>query len=91
VVTVSGGVIFGALFMSLTLLLVGVSCLLWPQTIQAYALKQNPRWTRRNPFQEWIKTPQYVTYLRLMGGAVTAIAGFLTIVFMKKWFETWFI
>ena len=88
----SGSEIFAALFISITLLLVGISCLSWPQTIQAYALKQNPKWwVRRNPFQEWMQTPQYVTYLRLMGGAVMGMAVFLTIIFVKKLLEMLFI
>ena len=88
----SGGEILAALFMSLTLLLVGVSCLFWPQAIRDYALKQNTKWSARlNPFLEWMKTSQYLTYLRLMGGVVLAMAIFLTILFMKKWYESWFI
>ncbi len=88
----SGGEILAALFISLTLLLVGVSYLLWPQTIQAYALRQNPKWwARRNPFKVWMKTPQYLTYLRLMGGVILGMAVFFTIIFMKKLVETLFI
>lgn len=87
----SGGGSLLALFASLTLLLVGVSCLFWPQAIQDYALKQNTRWVKRNPFLEWMETPQYLKYLRIMGGVILGIAVFLTIIFMKKWFESWFI
>lgn len=88
----SSGEILAALFMSLTLLLVGVSCLFWPQTIKDYALKQNAKWlATRNPFQGWMRTPQYLTYLRLMGGVVMSMAVFLTIIFMKKLLETLFI
>jgi len=89
---VSGGEIFAALFMSLTLLFVGMSCLFWPRAIQDYALKQNAKWSfRPNPFLAWMKTPQYLAYLRILGSVVAVMAFFLTIIFMKKWFETWFI
>jgi hypothetical protein len=89
---VSDGAIFAALFMSLTLLLVGVSCLFWPHAIQEYALKKSLKWgAKQNPFLGWMQTPQHVTYLRLMDAAVMSMAMVLTIVFMKKWFQTWFI
>ena len=89
---VSGGEIFAALFMSLTLTLEGVSCLLWPRVIQEYALKQNTKWTSRlNPFLEWMKTAQYLTYLRIMGGVILGMGVILTAIFMKKWYESWFI
>ena len=88
----SGGGILVALFMSLTLLLVGMSCLFWPRAIQEYALKRNTTWSvGRNPFLEWMKTPQYLKYLRIMGAVILAIAAFLTIIFAKKWFDSWFI
>jgi nitric oxide reductase large subunit len=88
----SGAGSFVALFMSLTLLLVGMSCLFWPQAIQSYSLKRNTTWlVGRNPFLDWMKTPQYLKYLRIMGGVILSLAAFLTIIFARKWFDSWFI
>jgi nitric oxide reductase large subunit len=90
--TVSSTEIFIALFMSLTLLLLGLACLFWPQTIQGYAMKHNARWlVGRRPFLDWMNTPKYLKYLRVVGGIILSVAIILTIIFMKKWFESWFI
>lgn len=51
-----------------SLLSIGVLCLVWPKRVQEYAFKHCSKyyfWP--NPFLGWMKTPEYVLYLRFMG------------------------
>jgi len=86
--SLSDGLIFIVFLLSLTPLIVGLSCLLCAEEIQGYALRFN---TKSNPFLKWVKTPQYVRYLRILGSMAICTSIPLTIIFAKKWFETWFI
>ena len=80
------------LFMSLTLLLLGLSCLFSPKAIQGYALKHKTNWWfTKNTFFDWMETPKYLLYLRVMGAVVSVIGTFATVIFARKWFESWFI
>ena len=55
-------------------------------------MKHNARWlVGRRPFLDWMNTPKYLKYLRVVGGIILSVAIILTIIFMKKWFESWFI
>jgi hypothetical protein len=54
-----------ACFFTLT---VGLIALVWPETMQEYALKRSSKfyfWP--NPFLEWMKTSGYIVFLRVMG------------------------
>jgi hypothetical protein len=88
---VGSGQIFVVLFMSVNLLLIGASCLLSPRAVQDYALKHTINWWRKNSSPEWVNTPQYLRFLRFIGGALFVAGTLATIIFMKKWFESWFI
>jgi len=89
---VSDGQIFVALFMSLTLLILGLSCLFWPQAVQRYALKRKVGWRfKTNASLEWMETPRYLMYLRFVGVVVSVVGMIATSIFAKKWFESWFI
>jgi hypothetical protein len=81
-----------ALFMSLTLLLLGLSCLLWPKAMQRYSLKHKVGWRfKTNTALDWMETPRYLLYLRLLGAAVAVIGTFATMFLAKKFVESWFI
>ena len=66
--------VFAALAGCLFLLVTGVLCLLWPESIRNYALGVSPKW---NPFLGWMRTGQYVWSLRIIGAL--ALAGFLLV------------
>ena len=76
--------IFIAFLMSLTLLVVGLACLLCTEEIQRYAL-------RFNPFSKRMTAPQDGRHLRVLGWLAISTGIPLTIIFAKKWFETWFV
>ena len=73
--------IFIAFLMSLALSILGLACLLCTEELQRYALRFNTR----------LKTPQNGRRLRVLGWIAISTGIPLTIVFAKKWYETWFI
>jgi nitric oxide reductase large subunit len=88
---VSGGLFLLAIFMSVTLIALGVVCFVSPDTVQGYALKQNSKWFPANPFLGWMKTVEYLRLLRLIG-FVVFVAGLLAaFVLLKRLGETAFI
>ena len=66
--------VFAALAGCLFLLVTGVLCLFWPESIRNYALRVTPEW---NPLLGWMRSGQYVWSLRITG--VLALAGFLLV------------
>jgi hypothetical protein len=47
------------------LLGIAASCLVWPRAVQNYAIKTSSK--RFNPFLSWMRTPEYVWSLRIIG------------------------
>jgi hypothetical protein len=59
-------------------LLIGIMCLFWPEKIQEFGLCYYARHkmiSKFNPFLGWMKTPGYITVLRILGAV--AIGGFV--------------
>ncbi len=46
---------------------------------------------KTNTALDWMETPRYLLYLRLLGAAVAAIGTFATMFLAKRFFESWFI
>jgi len=70
--------IFIAFLSSLGLLVLGLACLLCTEEMLRHALK-------------WMKTQQNGRHLRIFGCMAICVGVPLTMIFAKKWFETWFI
>jgi len=87
----SFGQAFTALFLSLTLTVLGLWCLLRPKTMQGYALKHSAKRWLKNSSLEWMNTTQYLRYLRLMGSVMFIVGTWVTIIFAKKCVESLFI
>jgi len=66
----------GSLAFSAVLAVIGVVCLVWPSTIQQYALR-SPSVSKFNPFFEWMKRPAYLVSLRLCGVLALLLAAFV--------------
>ena len=80
-----------AIFMSVTLIALGVVCFVSPETVQGYAVRQDNKWFPTNPFLGWMKTVEYLRLLRLIG-FVVFVAGLLAaFVLLKRLGETAFI
>jgi len=67
-----------ALGACLSSLIIGVVCLFWPHSIQRYALRTSVKrpgifW----PYEEWMKTRQYLWSLRFIGAL--AIGAFILV------------
>ena len=80
-----------ALFTSLTLSVMGLYCLLSPKEIQGYALKHSAENWLKSSSLEWMKTPRYLLYVRLMGGTAFAVGTAATVILAIEWFKLWFI
>ena len=67
------------------LLVVGVSCLFWPERIQTYALEHlaSPLHQKVNPFLTWMKTRQYIWSLRVIGTLSLGAALLLLMILVK--------
>jgi len=64
---------------------IGIACIVWPEKIQRLALKHyNGKnfLEKLNPFLDWMKTPSYIVYLKVMGGFITAVATLLLAPFL---------
>lgn len=69
------------LVMAIIFLTIGVTCLLWPETIQGYALKWSVRGLGKyNPLLDWMKTRSYILSLRIIG--IIAIGVFIMALFI---------
>lgn len=69
---------FGFLVTVLIFLSIGIVCLFWPEKIQQYFLThQGSGFSEKlNPFGAWMKTPDYVTTLRIIGVMAAGVAAF---------------
>ena len=70
---ISDGLFLLAIFMSFTLVAIGAVCFVSPSTMQDYALKQNREHFSTNPFLDWMKTVNYLGFLRFIGIIVFVI------------------
>jgi hypothetical protein len=64
---------------------IGIACIVWPERIQRHALKYYDGKSfleKLNPFFDWMKTPSYIVYLKVMGGFITALATLLLALFL---------
>jgi hypothetical protein len=62
-------------------LIIGVACLVWPEKIQEYGLKQSAHGLGKyNPFLNWMETRNYLLTLRIIG--VMVIIVFLLLVYL---------
>jgi hypothetical protein len=66
----------GFLATAFIFLCIGIVCMFWPDKIQNYVLThQGSGFTEKlNPFLTWMKTPGYVTTLRILGVMATGVA-----------------
>jgi hypothetical protein len=88
---INDGLFFLAIFLSFTLVAIGAICFVLPSTMQDYALKQNHERFSTNPFLDWMKTANYLRFLRFIG-IVAFVAGiFAAFVLLKRLWETAFI
>jgi hypothetical protein len=65
---------------------VGIEWLLWPEKIREWALKQDedaPDLAKWNPLENWMRTPAYITTLRI-GGALSIAGGCLLLFVIIK-------
>jgi hypothetical protein len=67
-------VVLPALVICVFLLVIGLLCLFWPESVRSHALGASTSW---NPFLGWMRTSQYLWSLRIIGAL--ALAGFLLI------------
>jgi hypothetical protein len=81
-----------ALFTSFTLSFVGLYCLLAAKEMQGYALKHSAKGRFLNPaLKDWMSSPRYLAYLRLMGALVFVAGAAATVALAIKWYKSWFI
>jgi len=72
--------VFKALFTLawvLIVLAIGIVCMFWPERVQRYGLDyydRHPMLAWWNPFLFYIKTHEYVVYLRIVGGVALFMA-----------------
>ena len=66
-------------------------CVIWPKSVQALSTRSASRWPawylKYYPFarwtKEWMNTPAYVSYLRVMGILMIFLGGIMMIVFFR--------
>jgi hypothetical protein len=85
------GLLAPALLMSFVLVTIGVVSFVSPEALQDYALRQNAKWFPTNPFLDWMKTTDYVRFLRFIGLAVYIASLFAAYVLLKRFWQTVFI
>ena len=72
--------VFKALFTlvwELIVLAIGMVCMFWPDRVQRYALDyydRHPMLAWWNPFLFYIKTREYIIFLRIVGGVALFMA-----------------
>jgi uncharacterized membrane protein len=88
---ISDGLFLLAIFMSFTLVAIGAVCFVSPSTMQDYATKQNREHFSTNPFLDWMKTVNYLGFLRFIGIIVFVAGIFAAFVLLKRLWETAFI
>jgi nitric oxide reductase large subunit len=91
VALVSDAFLLPAIFLSCTLVALGVVSFVSPEALQAYALRQNSKWFPTNPFLEWMNTANYIRFLRFTGIVVYSAGLFAAYVLIKRLGETAFI
>lgn len=62
---------------TLVLLVLGVACLMRPETIQRLALEGSRTWGRANPWRYWMLTREFIGLIRLCGGMLVFMAALL--------------
>ncbi len=68
-------------------LIVGVVTILWPERVQQYALNlyANHQYAAKlNPFLNWMKTPSYILWLRIIGAMFIFYFFMIFFIFIKK-------
>lgn len=64
---------------------IGASCLMWPERMQAYAIRQSafspPRYDR---WMRLVRSPHYVIYLQIVGATSSSAAVALLLVLLKN-------
>jgi len=88
---VCGDLLQISILMSITLVAIGAWSFVSPEELQDYALRQNSKWFPTNPFLEWMKTPNYIRFLRFTGIVVYSAGLFAAFILVKRLFETVFI
>lgn len=66
------GDILAYLIWGISILLLGIVCLFWPQKIQEINVKYSS--PKLNPLYNWLKTPGYIIMTRLMGVGMLAMS-----------------
>ena len=85
------GLLIISIFMSDILVAIGAWSFVSPEALQDYALRQNSKWFPTNPFLEWMKTANYIRFLRFLGIVVYSAGLFAAFILLKRLFETVFI
>jgi hypothetical protein len=80
-----------AIFLSFTLVTMGVVCLTSPGTVRDYEVQLVNKHFPRSPWLEWMKTEKYLRFLRLLGIVVSCLGALLAFVLLKRLWETVFI
>ena len=85
------GLVLLSVFMSCTLVAIGMASFIAPKALQDYAVRQNSKWFPTNPLLDWMKTAEYIRFLRVIG-IVAYVAGlFAAFILLKHISETTFI
>jgi hypothetical protein len=75
------GTIIGCVFF----LVIGSFGLFWPENVRAYALRTSAnRLAKFNPFLSWMKTPQYIWSLRIIGALALGAFILIMIVWLRN-------
>ena len=76
----------GFLATGFIVLCVGIVCIFWPGKIQTYVLThQGPEFVQKlNPFLGWMRTPGYMTMLRILGVLATSVGLFVFWIFTRR-------
>ena len=87
----SEGLLLPAIFMNCVVVAIGVVSFVSPEAVQDYAVRQNSKWFPGNPFLNWMKTANYIRFIRVIGMVVYMAGLFAAFVLLKELAEIAFI
>ena len=66
-----------AVLVEMFLLLMAISCLIWPERIQRFVVSHGDELFFYNPFKSWVQTRYYIWQLRIIGLLALATGVFI--------------